>query len=161
VAWKEWLKKIALKREAKLRPDDSRAYMGSIHQPVLVDSSQSLRQQPPLPATYQHQQPPSLKRPSAVVDLTNDSDDEWPPAKRLKPEPMDFRERLIQLEQQKAQKAKAAIEENIELSEEQEKVLKMALRGDNIFVSLSFSAGSIPMFFHRKLSASQPLHLIG
>lgn len=126
VAWKEWLKKISLKLEARLKPDKmARAWMGSIHQPAVFDHLQT-------PPTRQHQQPSGLKRPSAVVDLANDSGDEWPPAKRLKTEPVDFREAHAQFEQQQT---KAAVVENVELSEEQEKVLKMALRGDNIFVS--------------------------
>jgi DNA replication protein DnaC len=89
---------------------------------------------------------PNFKRNSAYIDLTGEDENQDPAAKRLKlelePLPLTMEERfeLNQLERREAQAQAPVKEKKVELSKEQQKVVELAVRKNNIF--LTGAAGS-------------------
>ena len=85
---------------------------------------------------------PSFKRPSTFIDLTEEDEYRDPPAKRFKIE-HDAEAQLEKLELSRLERevvVAPAEEKKVELSDEQQKVVNMAVRKNNIF--LTGAAGS-------------------
>jgi len=92
-------------------------------------------------STLNPQSNPDLKRPSNFIDLTNDSEEEYERLSK-RPKVQAPNDNLVEYAHAKVEQQIPTKEEEkrIELSPEQEKVVRMALRGENIF--LTGAAGS-------------------
>jgi Cdc6-like AAA superfamily ATPase len=84
-----------------------------------------------------------LKRSASYIDLTDDLHEEHPVPKKAKSEAPELTvEERYELDQIERRAAPAPVQEmKIELSPEQEKVVKMALRKDNIFLTGAAGCG--------------------
>jgi ATP-dependent DNA helicase PIF1 len=81
------------------------------------------------------------KRTSTYIDLTGEDENEYPTAKRAKLEPVDFAAEKYELSRLEQKVAPAPVEEKpVELSEEQQRVVHLAMKRKNIF--LTGAAGS-------------------